>query len=415
MNAGFEETRKAISALKNHSDPVSEACINHHGQMEDKDENNAAVQALLKHRLAYPSDTAAGIQIHGKVRGLFNHVSSRVLFRAHHSTFAGLVDELDNSIYMYLHTRKRGGDIQASEIDIQEKVIEISELLTEAVSMFHYIVTDEFSLAPTISERVRQTTRCIKQLEHFNTLFRDLEVENLRTKVGHDIFLERQLMKRLKRIVDANVTSMAEIGRRLNHMLNKFIRDERIQKLNGLIDTFYAHYAREPGYSPNIAGIDDLPEVFHLTESLQTTGYADIESVSDEPVLENMAIKALEKCQSLVKVESESNKLPIVDARDEEGAPEILDHLFSCAEEFIEALMLSKNIQRLSAMDQHSKLGIPASPADWMLVLMNYYDAQKGAISRMWDVKVLDLTHPVYPGTSDVIDVVFIRRTGRFA
>lgn len=46
---------------------------------------------------------------------------------------------------------------------------------------------------------------------------------------------------------------------------------------------------------------------------------------------------------------------------------------------------------------------------------MNYYDAQKGAISRMWDVKVLDLTHPVYPGTSDVIDVVFIRRTGRFA
>lgn len=76
-----EDSKSAIRALSKHIEVVDESCYVTAGQIDDTPENESAITALEKNRLAYYVDDNLGVQVHSKVRSLLDHVTSRYRFR----------------------------------------------------------------------------------------------------------------------------------------------------------------------------------------------------------------------------------------------------------------------------------------------------------------------------------------------
>nr|WP_158118553.1 hypothetical protein [Vibrio cidicii] len=156
-----EDSKSAIRALSKHIEVVDESCYVTAGQIDDTPENESAITALEKNRLAYYVDDNLGVQVHSKVRSLLDHVTSRYRFREKVGAYSSLIEDLEFSIESYKKSKTRMHTPHEQYFDeIREIVMEIMDMITDALSMYHHIVSDEFSVVSDIDERIRQTTRC---------------------------------------------------------------------------------------------------------------------------------------------------------------------------------------------------------------------------------------------------------------
>lgn len=405
-----EDSKSAIGALHRHVETVDDACYLARGQIDETPENDTLITALQRNRLVYPVDGMMSFQVHGKVRGLFDHVTSRYRYRGSHGKFAGLMEDLESAIDSYINAkRKQFRDREHFFGEVHEVVMDVMDNLSDTVDMFYHVVSDEFSIVSDIDERIRQTKRCLNDISQINTVFESLGVARMQQWVNIDLRLEHLLMKVLKAHVDKCLSDLAASSRKLNAMLSKLVKNKQVQHLNNLIDRFSGQFKREPGYRPDISGLEHLPHFFRQADNLAPGGYPNQDSARDQERLIDIASQALKKAGARAVPEADNTPVEITDKLDA-SQEEVLDPLVENAELFIEALMDEHCPSRITAMEAYVKLAVSASEEDWLLTVMSYYTAQKRSLDPHWQLLRDETVVEPFDGTVYVLDLIFERR-----
>ncbi|MDO6720787.1 hypothetical protein Q4575_15340 [Psychrosphaera sp. 1_MG-2023] len=403
-----EDSKAAIRALNKHVEVVDESCYVARGQIEDSPENEKVIDSLRKNRLAYYLDESLGVQLHSKVRGLLDHVTSRHRFRERHGAFSGLIEDLENSVQSYKQAKsRRFSDGERFFDETREIVMELMDTLTETVNMFHHVIGDEFSVVFDIDEKIKLTTRCKDEITKLNQVFGQLSVGKMSDWVGLDLQLERLLMKALKGHVDRCLKDLAASNRKLVKMLDKLMKDKSAQRLNKLIDSFHNMFVSEPGYRPSISSLLDLPFCISIAEKLPLGGFPDLESAKDEERLIDASISALKKSKfSNTESEKQEESVEVTDGRGDEIVEKI-DPLIQNLEFFFDAIFDEEFTQDLSAMSAFHNLNVNASPEDWMLMIMSYFEAQRKAVLKVVEVEEVREITPPFDGSLYIKDMLF--------
>jgi hypothetical protein len=405
-----DEAQSATGALYRNIDIIDESCFMSRGQIADIPENDAAIRALQKNNLAYFVDDAMGVQVHSSVRRLLNHVTKRYRLRETHQAFAGMISELQHAIQNYqLAKNKNQDDKLLYQDQIHEFTLDIISELTDTVQTFAHVVGNEFSTISNIDIRIRETTRCKNEIAKLNEVFSSLSVAEIRDWAGADLMLERLLMKTLKSHVDKCLKELSATAHRLLEMLAKLIKDKEVQRLNQLIDSFHSHYQKNPNYSPELDSIVDLPPVFSCIESISLHGRADIDSVTDEEILSDIAISVMQDAKKESLSINQDEDVEVSDGRGESIEAD-LDILEENIDFFFDALLdEDSNISELTALKAHKLLDIDAEPEDWMLCLMEHYEAQKSELSSKIKISLDERIIMPFNGNHLVRDISFSR------
>lgn len=409
-----EDARAAAGALHRHAETISDACYLGQGQIDEIPDNNTMISALQKNKLAYPIDGLSGYQLHGKVRGLFDHVTRRHRYRESHSRLAGLVEDLESQIHSYQRAKtKVHSDADFALSQVKEIVMDIMDALGDTVEMFHSVVNDEFSVVSDIDERIRQTRRCIDDISKINVVFESLGVNYMQDWVGHDLQLENLLMKVLKSHVDRCLMDLVASGRKLHEMLAKLVTDKKLQRVNNLIDAFSGKFKREPGYRPCINAISSPPDCLMQTAEMVPGGYANTDSAIDEQMLSELASTVLSKKEAESRiVPDKPDSTEPVSRQTTETIEEQIDPLIAGVEKLFDALMSPHAPDTISVCHAYRALKITASLEDWMLTVMSYYSAQKRALDPLWRLNMNHHVELPVNGTFYVSDITFEKKIG---
>jgi hypothetical protein len=405
-----DEVKSATGALYRNIATIDESCFMSRGQIADIPDNNNAIRALQKNNLAYFVDDTMGIQVHSTVRRLLNHVTKRYRLRETHQAFAGMIEELRNAIQNYQFAKNKNQDDKLLYQDqIHEFTLDIMSELTDTIQSFAHVVGNEFSTISSIDIRIRETTRCKNEIAKLNEVFSSLSVADIRDWAGSDLMLERLLMKTLKSHVDKCLKELSTTAHRLLEMIAKLIKDKEIQRLNLLIDSFYTHYQKNPGYIPELGSVMDLPPAFNRINSIKITSRADIDSAIDEDLLSNIAISVMQNVSRENVNDNQDEEVEVTDERGKSIEGDV-DTLEENVDFFFDALLNEESdMTELTALKAHELLEVDAEPEDWMLCLMEHYEAQKseltGKIKLTLDEKVI----MPFNGNHYVRDISFSR------
>jgi hypothetical protein len=405
-----DEVKSATGALYRNIATIDESCFMSRGQIADIPDNNNAIRALQKNNLAYFVDDTMGIQVHSTVRRLLNHVTKRYRLRETHQAFAGMIEELRNAIQNYQFSKNKNQDDKLLYQDqIHEFTLDIMSELTDTIQSFAHVVGNEFSTISSIDIRIRETTRCKNEIAKLNEVFSSLSVADIRDWAGSDLMLERLLMKTLKSHVDKCLKELSTTAHRLLEMIAKLIKDKEIQRLNLLIDSFYTHYQKNPGYIPELGSVMDLPPAFNRINSIKITSRADIDSAIDEDLLSNIAISVMQNVSRENVNDNQDEEVEVTDERGKSIEGDV-DTLEENVDFFFDALLNEESdMTELTALKAHELLEVDAEPEDWMLCLMEHYEAQKseltGKIKLTLDEKVI----MPFNGNHYVRDISFSR------
>lgn len=406
-----EDAKAAVGALHRHTDALSDVCYLNQGQIDEVADNDTMISTLQKNKLAYPIDGLSGYQLHGKVRGLFDHVTRRHRYRESHSRLAGIIEDLESSILSYRHAKtKVHTDVDFALSEVKEIVMDIMDAIGDTVEMFHSVVNDEFSVVSDIDERIRQTRRCIDDISKINIVFESLGVSQMQRWVNVDLQLENLLMKILKSHVDRCLLDLVASGRKLHDMLAKLITDKKFQHVNNLIDAFSGKFKKDPGYRPNIDSVETPPDCLMQSEAIFIGGYANTDSAIDEVTLGDIAQTAMEKREAKLTKEHPEAENITVEHRTSETIEEEIDPLIISVEQLFDALMSPAAPDSLSACYAYRALNVNATLEDWMLTVMSYYSAQKRAIDPLWKLRISTHTEEPINGTHYVDDITFERK-----
>lgn len=406
-----EDSKAAIGSLHRHVESISDICYLNNGLIDEVPENETMISSLQKNKLAYPIDGLAGFQLHGKVRGLFDHVTRRHRYRESHSRLAGLVEDLESNIISYRHAKtKVHSDSDFALSEVKEIVMDIMDAISDTVEMFYSVVNDEFSVVSDIDERIRQTRRCIDDISKINIVFESLGVSQMQKWVNVDLQLENLLMKVLKSHVDRCLLDLIFTGRKLHDMLSKLVTDKKFKHVNNLIDSFSGKFKKDPGYRPSINAMETPPDCLTQTENLNLGAYANLESAIDEDTLSAMAEHVLTKAAKTTEATDLDSDYSEVEIRTSETTEEQVDPLILNVEELFDALMSSNSGDSISCCFAHEALGVKASIEDWMMVVISYYSVQNRAIDPVWKMTMIKETECQFDGTFYVSDIVFERK-----
>jgi hypothetical protein len=376
-----DEAKSATGALYRNISTIDDSCFMARGQIADIPENESAIKALEKNNLAYFVDDAMGVQVHSTVRRLLNHVTKRYRLRETHQAFAGMIEELRHAIQNYQFAKNKSQEDKLLYQDqIHEFTLDIMSELTETVQSFAHVVGNEFSTISNIDIRIRETTRCKNEIAKLNEVFSSLSVADIRDWAGADLMLERLLMKTLKSHVDKCLKELSTTAHRLLEMIAKLIKDKEVQRLNQLIDSFYTYYQKNPSYTPDLGSVIDLPPSFNRISSITINSRADIDSAMDEETLSDIAISVMQNVRRENIHDNQDEEVEVKDGRGETIEGEI-DTLEENVDFFFDALLNEESeVSELTALKAHELLEVDAEPEDWMLCLMEHYEAQKSEL-----------------------------------
>lgn len=405
-----DEAKSATGALYRNISTIDESCFMSRGQIADIPENDTAIRALQKNNLAYFVDDAMGVQVHSTVRRLLNHVTKRYRLRETHQAFAGMIEELRHAIQNYQFAKNKNQDDKLLYQDqIHEFTLDIMSELTDTIQSFAHVVGNEFSTISSIDIRIRETTRCKNEIAKLNEVFSSLSVADIRDWAGADLMLERLLMKTLKSHVDKCLKELSTTAHRLLEMIAKLIKDKEVQRLNQLIDSFYTHYQKNPSYTPELGSVIDLPPAFNRISSISINSRADIDSAIDEDILSDIAISVMQNVRRENVNDKQDEDVEVSDGRG--GSIEgDLDTLEENVDFFFDALLNEESdIIELTALQAHEQLEVDAKPEDWMLCLMEHYEAQKSELTGKVKLTLDERVIMPFNGNHYVRDISFTR------
>ncbi|WP_227430516.1 hypothetical protein [Psychrobacter sp. I-STPA6b] len=417
------DSKKATKALLKHIDITTYASIENGGFIEDIADNQKAIESLAKNKLGFMIEEMQGFQLAGSVLRYVHHTTQTSRLRASSETLAGLIDELEGKIETY-HTLKRRGsqDTDYFESEIQERVIQIIDELSQATLHFSYQVHNVLNIITDLDVRIRENENALKTIDSLNAVFYHLNVEKLSTLARNDEFLQPLLLRILKSKLDQAIKELIQAGHQLRQNLTQLQQDKRWQALNHLVDDWYQHFIKNPTFLPDISLATHGESCFNLATALNITTYPDLDDPSHEAVIADFG-ESLAK--QLVPLPSQSEQsstdkdrtTPVDDVSHQETEQVEMSPFYQAIEQFFEALTLDDGLSRLSGVQAWQTLFAQDQPVfvvddepitleDWLLGLVNHYYAYQSLFEPALQLEFEEYPVTHYSGNYKVTDVI---------
>ncbi|WP_318444208.1 hypothetical protein [Photobacterium leiognathi] len=401
------ESKEAVRALSTHAGVVDEACYEQAGILYHTESNKAAISALTKHQLAYHLDDEHGVQIHSSVKRLLDRATSRYRFRERHGEFSNQIENLDYAVDSYRRVKGFNDDKKQHYLDeIREITVEINDALVETVSSFHRVIADEFSMVTDVDDKIRQISRCKREIGRINDIFEHLSVKKLRGWVQTDIQLERILLKLLKSKIDLALKDLNISNKKMVDMLAKLQRDKKSSKLNRIIDVFAAKFQDDKTFSPSIDSIECLPDCLSQGSETEVRAYGNTNSDIQADGLIELAVRALASGERKKGKASDLDSIEVTDVREDEEEFE-LNEVDEALELMFEAIKNNPNILPLSAAQSYTLFDLDIELEDWLLLVDGYISAQKIGLKSIVQIKEEREVVLPYDGNVIISDIVF--------
>ncbi|PSV08807.1 hypothetical protein [Photobacterium leiognathi] len=401
------ESKEAVRALSTHAGVVDEACYEQAGILYHTESNKAAISALTKHQLAYHLDDEHGVQIHSSVKRLLDRATSRYRFRERHGEFSNQIENLDYAVDSYRRVKGFNDDKKQHYLDeIREITVEINDALVETVSSFHRVIADEFSMVTDVDDKIRQISRCKREIGRINDIFEHLSVKKLREWVQTDIQLERILLKLLKSKIDLALKDLNVSNKKMVDMLAKLQRDKKSSKLNRIIDVFAAKFQDDKTFSPSIDSIECLPDCLSQGSETEVRAYGNTNSDIQADGLIELAVRALASGERKKGKASDLDSIEVTDVREDEEEFE-LNEVDEALELMFEAIKTNPNILPLSAAQSYTLFDLDIELEDWLLLVDGYISAQKIGLKSIVQIKEEREVVLPYDGNVIISDIVF--------
>lgn len=404
------ESKRALSALNNHWEMIDTACYEDGGIIPHTEEGEAAAKALLSSRLAYLTDDEAGVQIHSSVKKVLNRATSRIRFREKHGEFSGFIESIDFAIDHYRATKHNEAMHEEAFDELRDIVVEMMDALSEATSMFHHVVNDEFSTVTDVDSKILQITRCKNEVVRLNDILGKLSVRHLREWVVADIRLESLIMKRLKASVDEALNDIDSSNRKLVEILLKVQRDKEIKKKNYLIDAAKALFGENGVFADPLVDPDDIPPALRIGAGLEIGGHPSIYTSFDDEYLHDIVQAVANQSEKSIPDPKAEESGATEDSRGITKSIEI-DEIDETLEDLFSALGAGSITDEItSSVEIREKLALDLPVDDWLMLIATYINAQGKASMSQYQVKYDSVVEMPLSGNLNVTDIKFVRK-----
>lgn len=406
--------KTAFNLLSRNFELIEQACYENNGDMP-LGEDNASIEALVRNRLAYYIDDELCVRVHSKVRMLVDHVCSRFRFREKHGEFAALIDALEYALESFHRAKLKphGDNYQLALDEVREVVLDLTELLSETVSMYNHFVLDDFTTAYDLDERIFQTQRCKNELVQINEIFMQLKVEQLLVWASSDPIVDNLLMKIFKRKLDRSLSELNIVNQKLIERLDKLHFEKQVQRRNLLLDSFAKKYKDKLQY-PLSAKLVSFPPSLALAARQNVCAYADLATPKEsyQETLAKLASQVKAKVQKQASPQEES-PVAVVDVREEKLEVKI-DLVMQYLGYLFEAVLSDDYKEDISAVACYKAfcakeplLAERIKLQDWLFLVMTESMHKKRMIRRHALYEEWGFYDEVFKDTALVGDIVF--------
>ena len=252
-------------------------------------------------------------------------------------------------------------------------------MLAQTIRRFTTYIHSDFSMVSDLDQRIHENKRAIEDAKALNQFFDSLLPSYLKKLAGRSPTLQKLLMKLLRRNLDRLRADLLDATHALRESLARLERDRTVQRYSHLIDDFYQHYQRNPGYQPDPSMLDrvqTVPKCFAPGEELKLQATSDIENPAQHQDLRGLLAQALERIAPDDRATQEdpgSATVTVVEQRNSLMHEE-QDPFITAIDQFFEAIpALTLQAASVSALDAHQALKV-GEPADvWLLAVWTRY------------------------------------------
>lgn len=400
--AAEDDAIRALTALHNHRQVIVDAHLNNRGAINDVEENNAAINALKKHRFAWfhPEDDSA--QLNGALSQLLDQTLRNFRRQMASEVIASTLDNLQNHLVIeYIEAKKRclQRDQERLKSDITECIYDLIERLSQSVTMFSQYLSSGFTYVTDLDLRLRENQRVIKMGEKLNDVLSEFDIEELDILAGSDAELRRLMSSLLPRYIERVQAELVNTLHQLAELLNSTREGAERSRLIG---AFEHAFGNDKGFSPNIDGLVKFPPVLNWVSLNPIVPWVNTLDASAEVALSDL-------CQglrviSLPVIEASQIVLKIEDATELPSLEMLPDPIVNAADDLVQCI-LQEGI-KVTASKALLALEIDCPMSLWMGAVMNHIHSLRSETRERIAVTYIEEHHPLYPDNYYVYDLL---------
>ncbi|CAM4129374.1 hypothetical protein VRRI112168_15285 [Vreelandella rituensis] len=379
--AGLNDATAGLQAVHQNAAILIDACLTHGGRISEEELEPNTLATLRRHRLVFDVDEDYGyVQVSRVVADLLHHLTQsykrQLLAGAGHD----IVNDLEHITESYRMAEQTGSaDLLLRETEAREAVASLIDMLRQTILRFTTYIHSDFSMVSDLDQRIHENKRAIEDAKALNQFFDSLMPSYLKKLAGRSPTLQTLLMKLLRRNLDRLRADLLDATHSLRENLARLERDRTVQHYSHLIDDFYKHYLRNPGYQPDPSMLDrvqTLPQCFIPGEGMKLQASSDIENPAQHEELRGLLAQALERLAPDERVAQEDANETIVTVVEQRNAvmQEEEDPFATAINQFFEAIpALILQASAVSAMDAHQTLSVEEPGDVWLLAVWTRY------------------------------------------
>mgnify|MGYP007055201610 FL=1 len=223
-----------FGTLKRHREIVAQAYLKNNKQISYSIETEAAVNALLKQKLAWHLDEFDGVQLSSKLVTLLDQAVRSERRLQIGDSVGRLWTELGGHLSDYRISQNEH-DKELTKLSLQECAHDLIEEINQAVGRYARFIDRGYAFAQSIEVRLQQNERVLKRATELAEMMEACDLTDYQQATGEDPLLRKLFCRYLPQAFERARKEFRRAIGDLQALITK-IREE--QALSGLIHCF---------------------------------------------------------------------------------------------------------------------------------------------------------------------------------
>lgn len=400
--SSHDAIKRLFAALNRHSDTIAGAYLAKGSKhIPATQENDAAIQALLSHRMAWQLDDADGVQLSSVLTAVLDRVVRSARRLQIKDGVRALWDEMEGHLQDY----KKAGRSEQDKEDIRHKLEEnahnLMEEIQEAIRNFGVYISRGYSQPLSLDIRIQQNSRVLARAEELIVMMETFvpALADFQKSLHTDSGLSRIFHRYLPRSFESALKDLRHIVGDLQQLMTK-LREE--ESLSNLVRCFQSHYERNPGFEPvEPAMIDTIPASLNVAAPLLHPAYPNIYDDFQRDDLAELVARVSREI-GVPSPRRERSAEPVAYAIDRQEDPPPPDVLYEAAAASMQHLMSVGGACNASTLYQ--LLGL-SEPYDlWLYAFLNYINGMADVDRARLSVAFDETPDPLFSGNRVIND-----------
>jgi len=278
-----------LQMLGKHAELIIDAYHTPHGFVPKNEEEESAIDELIKQRVAWRPEDAEAIRLIGPLRTALDQALKTVRLHTLDARIGESVNEIFKLGITYNDTRKRNeNDASLLLAELEEMVFSLCENLTESSRQIWRHIDTKFSSVTSLDAKLKLNQMSLDRAERIVKSIGEIDLAALQEISGSNADLRRLFNIQLPRALEFSLRDMTDAFARLDKILFDL---RELKARSRLVQRFVTHYQRNPGYVPNdYAEWANVPSLFCAVEALIPGGCANVRSSRHELILQDLLV-----------------------------------------------------------------------------------------------------------------------------